>query len=78
MSLRQRQSGQIIDTNSERSLSKAWDGILLESFTVGEKKVEYTWQANIVQKVDPKDPKQAKKEEPKKAAPGGKQAQEAP
>ncbi|CAD8079072.1 unnamed protein product [Paramecium primaurelia] len=72
VSLRQKQSGQIIDTNSERSLSKTWEGVQLEMFTIGDRIIQYNWQINQVIKVDPKDAKN-KAPEAKKPAPGGKQ-----
>ncbi|CAK83011.1 unnamed protein product (macronuclear) [Paramecium tetraurelia] len=72
VSLRQKQSGQIIDTNSERSLSKTWEGVQLELFTIGDRIVQYNWQINQVIKVDPKDAKN-KAPEAKKPAAGGKQ-----
>ncbi|CAD8079070.1 unnamed protein product [Paramecium primaurelia] len=72
VSLRQKQSGQIIDTNSERSLSKTWEGVQLDMFTIGDRIIQYNWQINQVVKVDPKDAKN-KAPEAKKPAPGGKQ-----
>ncbi|CAK85633.1 unnamed protein product (macronuclear) [Paramecium tetraurelia] len=72
VSLRQKQSGQIIDTNSERSLSKTWEGVQLEMFTIGDRIIQYNWQINQVIKVDPKDAKN-KAPEAKKPAAGGKQ-----
>ena len=36
-----KQKGSVIDTSSERSISKTWDGLPLLSFCFDDKKIEY-------------------------------------
>ena len=42
----------MVDTNSERSLEKTWEGVLVDMFKVGDKKIEY--EATPEQEEDPK------------------------
>lgn len=37
-----KQKGTVIDTSSERSISKTWEGLPLLSFCFDDKKIEYT------------------------------------
>lgn len=39
--LKRKQKGTLIDTSSERSISKVWPGLLVNSFNIGSKKLEY-------------------------------------
>ena len=39
-----KQSGKVVDTNSERSISKTWAGLPIDSFAVGERKIQYSVQ----------------------------------
>ena len=36
-----KQKGLIIDTSSERSLNKEWDGLLIETFNIDDRKTKY-------------------------------------
>jgi len=59
--LKRKQKGTLIDTSSERSITKVWPGLLVNSFQLGDKKIEY--MAPFVQ--DQKNEKNPKKD-PKK------------
>ncbi|KAL4438837.1 hypothetical protein ABPG74_016557 [Tetrahymena malaccensis] len=68
--LRMKQKGTVIDTSSERSLSKTWDGILLTTFCFDDRKIEY--KLTTVQEDDKGKggaKKDAKKAPPAKAPP---------
>ena len=58
-----KQTGLIIDTSSERCLSKEWDGLLIESFNIDDRKIKYTGAVNSGQQVQ--DAKESKKKESK-------------
>ena len=55
--LKRKQKGTLIDTSSERSIVKIWPGIMINSFQIGEKKIDY-W--GLVQPIEQKNDKNAK------------------
>lgn len=63
--LKRKQKGTLIDTSSERSITKVWPGLLVNSFQIGDKKIEYVSpiipdpKAEKNQKKDPKKDKDA-------------------
>lgn len=56
--LKRKQKGTLIDTSSERSIMKVWPGLLMSSFQIDDKKIEYS--INLIQQNDPKGDKNAK------------------
>ncbi len=55
--LKRKQKGTLIDTSSERSIVKIWPGIMINSFQIGEKKIDY-W--GLFQPIEQKNDKNAK------------------
>lgn len=60
--LKRKQKGTLIDTSSERSISKIWPGILVNSFNIENKKVEYAVASLTTEAKNEKNTKNIKKE----------------
>jgi hypothetical protein len=56
----------VVDTSSERSLTKEWPGQPIDSFNLDDLRIEYAWSPNAPSQPEAKDPKKKDDKKPAK------------